>query len=201
MRPAAALGLIAALAGCPDKGDGKPQGDERLLAKLKAEKEREAREGAFVPPARVEPMPRDEQVNPLAEFAAKGTQKRALALPAKTALDLGKASLRLEGLEATHTVGSGIAITTDDWFVKVAFSAAGPAGTEVDLTVAHLESEGRAFPFARDAQAASHLPARVSAGPQGVTVTAHFEVPAESLGKSLTLVVPDGTGAAKLELQ
>jgi hypothetical protein len=72
VRAAAALVITAALLGCPEKSS-QPPGDERLLAKLKAEKEREAKEGPVAPPTPVEPAPKDDQVNPLAEFAAKGT--------------------------------------------------------------------------------------------------------------------------------
>lgn len=193
---AAALLLTA----CPDKA-AQPPGDDRLLAKLKAEKDREAKEGPTVPPTNVEPPPKDEQVNPLAEFAAKGTQKRELALPAKTTLQVGKVSLRVNALEATHTVGQGISVTTDDWFVMVSVNAIGPDGESVDLTTAYLERDGKQFPHARDAQAAGHKPGRGAASKDGTALTAYFEVPKELLGPGLTFVVPDGTGTAKLELQ
>lgn len=188
------------LAACPDKAS-QPPGDDRLLAKLKAEKDREAKEGPIVPPTNVEPPPKDEQVNPLAEFAAKGTQKRELALPSKTMLQVGKTTLRLNALEATHTVGSGISVTTDDWFLAVTVNAAGPDGESIDLSTAHLEKDGKEFPHARDAQAAAHKPPRASVTKDGSLVTAYFEVPKDELGKGLTLVVPDGASTAKLELQ
>ena len=199
MRAAAALTVAAALLGCPDKSS-QPPGDDRLLAKLKAEKEREAKEGPIVPPTRVEPLPQDEQVSPLAEFAAKGTQRRELSLPSKTLLQVGKASLRLNALEATHTVGQGISVTTDDWFVMVAFNATGPDGTEVDLATAHLEKDGKEFPHARDAQAAGRKPGKATLAKDTV-VTGYFEVPIDALGPGLTFVIPDGQGTAKLELQ
>ncbi len=184
------------LLGCPDKSD-RPPGDERLLAKLKAEKDREAKDGPTVPPTAVEPLPRDEQVNPLAEFAAKGTQKRQLALPASALLQAGKATLRLTALEAMHSVGQGITVTTDDWFVMVTFSATSGEPTEIDLTTAHLERDGKQFPHARDAQAAGKRPAKATV--HGDTaLTAWFEVPADALDKGLTFVTADG---AKLELQ
>ena len=191
---------LLALTACPDKA-AQPPGDERLLAKLKAEKDREAKEGPTVPPTSVEPLPKDEQVNPLAEFAAKGTQKRELALPSRTTLQLGKVSLRLNGLEATHTVGQGISVTTDDFFVMLTFTAVGPDGEAVDLTTAHLEKDGKEFPHARDAQAASRKPARGGASKDGTALSAFYEVPPDALGKGLTLVVPDGASTAKLELQ
>src|SRR5687767_8231562 len=96
--------LSAVLSGCPDRA-AQPPGDDRLLAKLKAEKEREQREGPTPSPAPVAPPPADEQVNPLAEFAAKGTARRALELPANTLLAVGRVSLRLNALEVSHTVG------------------------------------------------------------------------------------------------
>jgi hypothetical protein len=191
--------IAAALLGCPEKSSN-PPGDERLLTKLKAEKEREAKEGPIVPPTNVEPAPKDDQVNPLAEFAAKGTQKRELTLPAKTMLQVGKASLRLNALEASHTVGQGISVTTDDWFVMVAFNATGPEGTQLDLTTAHLERDGKEFPHARDAQAAGKKPGRATLSKDTV-LTAYFEVPLDALGPGLTLVMPDGASTAKLELQ
>ena len=193
--------MALALAACP-KDDAQPPGDERLLSKLKAEKEREAKEGPIVPPRNVEAPPTDEKVNPLAEFAAKGTRRRELQLPSKTMLELGKVSLRLNALEATHTVGDAIAITTDDWFVKVTFNATGPEGADVDLSTAQLEREGKQFGFARDAQAASHKPAHAAIAKDGTAVVfAYFEVPMDSLGKGLTLVAPDGAKTVKLELQ
>ncbi|MBL8952554.1 MAG: hypothetical protein JNK82_17375 [Myxococcaceae bacterium] len=187
------------LFGCPEKTP-QPPGDERLLAKLRAEKDREAREGPTVAPTAVEPLPKDEQVNPLAEFAAKGTQKKQLTLPAKTLLQVGKASLRLNALEATHTVGQGISVTTDDWFVMVGFSATAAEATELDLTSAHLERDGKTYPHARDAQAAGKRPGKgaVAAGTGDTPLTVWFEVPADALKEGLTFVMPDG---AKLELQ
>lgn len=194
--------LIAALAltACPDKAS-QPPGDDRLLAKLKAEKDREAKEGPIVPPTKVEPPPQDEKVNPLAEFAAKGTQRRELALPSKTLVQSGKASLRLTALEATHTVGGAISITTDDWFLVATFTATGPEGSEVDLTSAYVEKGEKQFGHARDAQAASRKAARVAITKDGSTVTAYYEVPKDALGPGLVLVVPDGANSAKLELQ
>ena len=195
----AALLFSLAFTACPDKAA--PTADDRLLAKLKAEKDREAKEGALPPPTHVEAPPRDEPVNPLAEFAAKGTQKRELALPSKTLLELGKATLRLNALEASHTVGTGISVTTDDWFVMVGFTATGPDGTDVDLNGSHLEKDGKEFVHARDAQAASHKPARATITKDSAAVTGFYEVPADALGKGLTLVVPNGAGTARLELQ
>jgi len=196
VKRAAALIACATLFGCPEKSS-QPPGDERLLAKLKAEKDREQKEGPTVPPVAVEPLPKDDQVNPLAEFAAKGTQKRTLALPAKTLVQVGKASLRLTALEATHTVGTGISVTTDDWFVMVGFSATAPESTELDLTTAHLEREGKTYPHARDAQAAGKKPGKALVAGD-TPLTAWFEVPEGALAAGLTFVTADG---ARLELQ
>ena len=106
-----------------------------------------------------------------------------------------------ERADAMHTVGEGVAITTDDWFVKVTFNITGPEGTEIDLTAAHLERDGKQFAFARDAQAASKKPAHLALAKNGDTVWAFFEVPNDALGKGLSLVVPDGEKTARLELQ
>lgn len=197
-RAALIIAASLSLAGCPDKG-AQPAGDDRLIAKLKAEKEREQKDGPTVPPTAVAEPPRDEKVNPLAEFAAKGTQKKELPVPGKTLLQVGKVSLRLNAIEATHSVGDKISVTTDDWFVKLSFNA---TGTEaVDLTSAHLAQGDKVFGFARDAQAASRKPATVTATSDGAVVWAYFEVPADALDKGLALVVPDGSGEARLELQ
>lgn len=193
------LGSLALL-GCPDKSS-QPPGDERLLAKLKAEKAREEKEGPTVAPTAVEPVPQDQAVNPLAEFAAKGTQKRELKVPAQNNLQLGKNTLRLSALEATHTVGTGVSVTTDDWFVVATFDVVGPEGGEVDLSAAHLERDGKAYPLARDAQAAAHQKPRSTLTKDGARVELYFEVPAaDGLGKGLSLVVPDGEHASRLEL-
>jgi hypothetical protein len=193
--------LALALSACPDGKPSQSPGDDRLIAKLKAEKEREQRDGPMVAPtAPVEPV-KDGPVNPLAEFAAKGTQKRELTLPTKTLLTVGKASLRLNGLEASHTVGEKISVTTDDWFVKVSFLATAADATPLDLSTAHLELDGKSFAHARDAQAASHLKAQVTATPDGVAGVVYFEAPRDALTKGLTLVVPDAPQEARLELQ
>ena len=81
------------------------------------------------------------------------------------------------------------------------FLLAGWEGSDVDLSAAHLEQNGKEFPHARDAQAASHKPARAQVTKDGTVVTAFFEVPMDALGKGLTLVVPDGAKTAQLELQ
>jgi hypothetical protein len=192
---------VLALTGCPDSKPAQGPGDERLLAKLKAEKEREQRDGPMIAPTAPVEKPKDEPVNPLAEFAAKGTQKKDLALPSKTLLSVGKASLRLNGLEASHTVGEKISVTTDDWFVKVSFEATAAEPTNLDLSTAHLELDGKTFAHARDAQAASHQKAQVSATPQGTPVVVYFEAPPDALAKGLTLVMPDTPQEARLELQ
>jgi hypothetical protein len=185
---------------CPDKTH--EPADERLIAKLKAEKAREAKEGAMVPPTAVAPPP-EEKVNPLAEFAAKGTQVRELKVPEKNVFGLHHQVLRLAKLQAMHTVGEGISVTTEDWFLKCTFQEEGPKGTYVDFGATHLERDGQQFAFARDAQAASKQQALIPLGEGPVTVTAFFEVPDEALRPGLTLVVPDGEGKdpAKLELQ
>jgi hypothetical protein len=194
-------GLTLIITACPNAKPSSGSGDERLMAKLKAEKERELRDGPMVPPtAPVEP-PKDEPVNPLAEFAAKGTKARELTLPAKTLLTVGKASLRLNGLEALHTVGEKISVTTDDWFVKVSFEATASEPTVLDLSAAHLELAGKPFAHARDAQAASHQKAQVTATQGGAPVVVYFEAPVDALSKGLTLVVPDAPNEARLELQ
>ena len=77
----------------------------------------------------------------------------------------------------------------------------GPIGTDVDLSAAWLERDGKQFAFARDAQAASHLKAHVALVNGDGALTAYFEVPVAGLGPGLTLVVPDGSATAKLELQ
>ncbi len=199
MRVALALFCTVMLPGCPDKSE-QPPGDERLLAKLKAEKDREAKDGPLVAPRTVEPVT-DAKVNPLAEFAAKGTQKRELSLPSKTLLSLGKASLRLNALAAMHTVGESPAITTDDWFLRVSFSATANEPTDVDLTGAHLELGDKSFAFARDAQAAFRHPGRVNATPNGDPLVVFFECTTDALKSGLTLVVPADANEARLELQ
>jgi hypothetical protein len=196
--------LVAAallLTACPDKKPEQATGDDRLLARLKAEKEREQRDGPMVAPTAPAELPKDEPVNPLAEFAAKGTQKKELALPGKTLLQVGKTSLRLNALEASHTVGEKISVTTDEWFVRVSFEATAAEPTAIDLTTAHLELDGKTFGYARDAQAASRLKAAATAVPGGAPVIVYFETPPEALAKGLTLVVPGEKEEARLELQ
>jgi len=188
------------LLGCPSE-QPKPPGDDRLLAKLKAEKEREQREGPMVAPTAPAEKPKDEPVNPLAEFAAKGTKKRELTLPTKTVLNVGKASLRLNGLTASHTVGESPSVTTDDLFLMVSFNATSAEPTTVDLSAAHLELGTRTFSHARDAQAASRVKAIANVTPGGSQIIVYFETPADALAQGLTLVVPDGSADVRLELQ
>jgi hypothetical protein len=190
----------ASLLACPDE-TAKPPGDDRLLAKLKAEKEREQREGPMAPPTAPVEKPKDEPVNPLAEFAAKGTKKRELTLPTKTLLNVGKTSLRLNGLTASHTVGESPSVTTDDLFLMLSFNATSAEPTTVDLSAAHLELGTRTFPYARDAQAASRTKALVNVTKDGAALTVYFETPSDALAQGLTLVVPDGSGDVRLELQ
>jgi hypothetical protein len=192
--------LLAALSGCPSE-QPKPPGDDRLLAKLKAEKEREQREGPMVAPTAPVEKPKDEPVNPLAEFAAKGTKKRELRLPTKTLLNLSNASLRLNGLTASHTVGESPSVTTDDLFLMLSFNATSAAPTTVDLSSAHLELGTRSFSHARDAQAASRVKAVANVTSGGSAVVVYFETPPDALTQGLTLVVPDGAGEQRLELQ
>ena len=148
------------------------------------------RTGPIVPPTAVEPPPRDEQINPLAEFAAKGTQSRELKVAANTEISLEHHGARLVKLEAMHTVGSGISVTTEDWFLKCTFDQYGPPGAYVDLSTAHLEKDGKQFPFARDAQAASKLKPLVTVKEEDThnTVVGFFEVPKDALGPGLMAI-------------
>jgi hypothetical protein len=195
--------LLGVLSGCPDKKDA--PGDERLLQRLQAEKERVANGGSVVgPPAAKKPASAEAEpeVSPLAKLVEKRDPSATRILPmsgSKPASFRG-GTVRVVSLEATHSVGEQIAVTTEDWFVKVTLSAIGKDGLAIDLADARLEKGGQQFPLARDAQAASRSPAKVALSVKEAKVPLFFEVPEASLGSGLTLVLPGDGADVRLEL-
>lgn len=195
--PAAALALLCT-AGCTKGGQG-PSEEDRLIAKLQAEKERQARaqEQGVLPPAQNPLMPSPEP-DPLAKTAAEDpAPEKQLKLPDKIDFVAGDLAFRLQGLETSLTVSGGkVKLSTNELFLRVDLKVKALGAAELDLTGATLKAGEEVFPIARDVQAVlgtRNLVRPVEAQESFETVLM-FELPEAALAKGPTLRLPAPRG-------
>jgi hypothetical protein len=184
--------LAAALASCTK--DAPAPLEERTLARLKAEQERLARGGAPGGP------PKQEE-DPLANVASNPQPARALKVRPSSGT-LGVVEYALTAAEISQTVkGAKVELSTPERFVRVVLTAKASAPATVTLGEATLVHGEAISTIARDAQRVGPgsplSPVQLDPGVAQELVL-YFEVPADSAGGALKLVLTQG--AARLEL-
>jgi hypothetical protein len=163
------------LVGCPQGSPPIPRGDERLNAKLQAEKDRND----------VKAMPRERPIDParheaLAANATAQADSAELALPPYPSASDGKALVKLERLSLVKSVsGPKASVATDENFLVLQLQLTGAGGAVVDLSAAELVQGETRLALARDAQVVSgQRELKKSLPPSGSTsVVLYFEVP------------------------
>jgi hypothetical protein len=192
MRRAALAALL--FLGCPKPAE--PPQEDRLLAKLRAEKDREAREGAL--PGAPVPDLNNPSFNtgedPLAKTAAEPpAETKPLKLPEKIEFTSGKLLVRLNGAETSQTAaGNRVKLSTNEQFLRVDLKLKAVEAAEVDLGAATLKAGDETFAIARDAQrvvGTKNLTRAINAGEAFETVLM-FELPEAALAKGVTLQLP-----------
>jgi hypothetical protein len=193
----AALTVTLALlgAGCPKGGEG-PNENDRLLAKLQAEKDRQAKEGVDPGP------PRPDLSNPafntgedpLAKTAAEPENPvKTLKLPEKIDFQAGKLTVRLNGAETTQSISGGkVKLSTNEQFLRVDLKVKALEAAEFDFSAASVQAGEEVFPIARDVQrvvGTRNLARPLGLG-EGVETVLMFELPEAALAKGAVLKLP-----------
>lgn len=176
MRGPALLLAAGLVAGCTKPGPAVLEGDEKLRAKLQAEKDRND----------VKAMPRERPIDParheaLAANATEPAESTELALPPYPTASDGRAQVRLERLSLAKSVGGPKAsVATDENFLVLQLQLTGAGGAVVDLSAAQLVQGETRLALARDAQVVSGQRELKKQLPSGGTASAvlYFEVPA-----------------------
>jgi hypothetical protein len=172
----AALLLAAGLAaGCTKGSPPVLEGDEKLRAKLQAEKDRNDGKA----------MPRERPIDPsrheaLAASATEQADSAELALPPYPSASDGKALVKLERLSLVKSVsGPKASVATDENFLVLQLQLTGAGGTVVDLSAAELVQGETRIALARDAQVVSgQRELTKSLPPSGsASLSLYFEVP------------------------
>lgn len=189
-RSVALLAVLALLSGCKQEGAG----DERLLQKLSAEKERLAQGGQ----AAAGPRP-TESTDPNAHLAALATEgspsgRRRLPAQNPTAY-VGEVAVKLAQLSTSHRVGSGrVSLASAELFLEVRLLAqnVGADRATVDFSPSRVRACGKEVGLAADAQRLSGtLPLRRDFAPDDrVELRFWFEVPPDCVGRGLRLLLP-----------
>ncbi len=183
---AIALGLLA-LAGC--KKD-ESVGDDRLIAKLKAEKDRLGPQGAPLAPAQ------QPQGNPLVEQLAADDRPRVLQSPQNSTVQVGNATLRIQSLETSKSVkGDRVGLTSSETFLKVALSVVSSKEEPLGFRGASLSNGTDTWPLASDVQRVAGTRGETLAiGAEKKDLVLYFELPPEQVKAGLKLVWPGPTG-------
>ncbi len=188
--------VVAALifSACPKPAE--PPQEDRLLAKLKAEQERERREGAH-PGV---PMPDFHNPNfntgedPLAKVAAEPpVAVNELKLPEKIDFQAGTLNVRLNGASTSQSLaGTKVRLSTNEQFLRIDLKLRAAETMDFDFSAAAVKAGDEVFPLARDAQriVGTRNLARSINGGESVETVLMFELPDAALAKGVTLQLP-----------
>lgn len=196
MRRPGALLLALALSACPKAPEPQSEND-RLLQKLKAEKEREQKEGPTAFPPGV-PDPTNPNFNtgedPLARTAAEPpAQVKALKLPEKIEHQSGALTVRLNGAETSQSIaGNKVKLSTNEQFLRVDLKLKAAQAVEFDLSAATVKAGDESFPIAKDVQhvVGTRNLARPLAAGEALETVLMFELPEAALAKGPVLQLP-----------
>jgi hypothetical protein len=196
-----ALALVV-LASCtkdePSFGD-----NDRTIARLKAEQERLAKGGQPGSPPKAAPRVAPEP-NPLAEIAAANRPPVPIKALESTGV-FGDVSITVNAAELSQTVqGDKVALSTEDRFLRVAFTAVAQTETTLDLSTVKLVNGEQEAHIARDVQRVGKgsplSPITLEAKkPQELVI--YFEGPASLLKGGLSVVFSSQTANLSLQLQ
>jgi hypothetical protein len=175
VRGAALIVAAGLLGGCTKGSPPVLEGDEKLKAKLQAERDRND----------VKAMPRERPIEParheaLAANATAQADSAELALPPYPSVSDGKALVKLERLSLVKSVsGPKASIATDENFLVLQLQLTGAEGAMVDLSAAELVQGETRLSLARDAQTVSGQRELRKSLPQsgGNSAVLYFEVP------------------------
>jgi hypothetical protein len=192
----AALAALLLGAACT-KGADAPNPEDRLLAKLKAEQEREKKEGPTASPVGPHPNLDAPDVNVddgLAKVAAEPpTEVKSRKLPEKIDFKAGQLGVKLNGVETSQSISNGkVRLSTNEQFLRVDLKLTADAAATIDLSGAVAKAGDETFPIAKDVQhivGTKNLTRPVAAGESFETVMM-FELPEAALAKGVTLKLP-----------
>lgn len=195
MRSQGGLLLALALFGCP-RAPEQPSENDRLLARLKAEKEREEKEGPTARPG--VPDLTNPNFNtgedPLAQTAAAPPAAvKPLKLPEKIDHQSGALSVRLNGAETSQSIaGNKVKLSTNEQFLRVDLKLKAGQAVELDLTGATVKAGDESFPIAKDVQhvVGTRNLARPLAAGEALETVLMFELPEAALAKGPVLQLP-----------
>jgi hypothetical protein len=199
MRRSATLTIVAlafSAWGCP-KEEAPP--DDRALRILKAERDREAREGPPAQPPQAPPPAEDPNAH-LAEIVSGDKAEQKLPVPANTqTVHVGTLAVKLVELSTAHTAGSGrIRLSTEQLFLRVHLVTqnVGPQPASFDFSYAQVEGGQHPYPIARDVTRAAGTRElkHTYAVDERQDVDLYFEVPPEALAAGTALLLPAGIG-------
>lgn len=189
------IGLL--FTGCPKDEPEQPRfdPDDRLLQKLKSERERLEAEKK----KRAEPEP-----DPLAQVVTNGTKPDYLGVPEGVAAPLGPVELSLIDVQRSQTVsGAKLSLSTADRFLRVTLKAKTSEKITLDLSGARLENGDASVGVARDVQRLGKgSPLSLVLDTAGTErVVLFFEAPDEMIGKGLKIVLTTPDSRVELPLQ
>ena len=187
--------IAVVLLGCPKPAD-EPAADDRLLKKLQAEKDRLEKGGTAPTPVTAPVIP---EPNPLAARAAMPDAPKTLPMVGVPDFSCGAGACRISSIETSHNVaGAKMSLTSDDYFVRVVFSAQLPRGGPIDFAAAKLVAGTNEYPIARDAQTlgGTRELARTLKPDEKIEVVLFFEAPRAAIGPGLKLIVVGGDGVS-----
>ena len=189
----AALAALLLGAACT-KGADTPNPEDRLLAKLKAEQEREKKEGPTVGPHPNLDSPEMNVDDGLAKAAVEPpTPVKSLKLPEKVEFKSGQLAVKLNGAETSQSIANGkVRLSTNEQFLRIELKLTADAAANIDLSSALARAGDETFPIAKDVQrlvGTKNLTRPVAAGESFETVLM-FELPDAALAKGVTLKLP-----------
>ncbi len=177
--------------------------NDRTIARLKAEQDRLAKGGKpGAPPKPVAPA--EPEPNPLAEIAAAQRPPVPLKVLQSSGV-FGDVSITINAAEVSQTVqGAKASLSTEDRFVRLAFTAVSPKEASLDLSTVKLVNGEQEAHVARDVQrvgkGSSLSPIALEATkPQELVL--YFEAPPTVVKPGLTMVFSSQTANLSLQLQ